>query len=69
LCDNLGAHNKHIEVGYNFMRERVAHRRLEIGLYQARIKKANGFTKALRLKDPGEFKRNLDLSKVCIRGC
>jgi hypothetical protein len=73
-CDNLGAtylsanpifhaRTKHIEIDYHFVRERVSNRLLDIKFISAKDQIADGFTKALGVKDLDEFKRNLNLSR------
>jgi hypothetical protein len=75
-CDNLGAtylsanpifhaRTKHIEIDYHFVRERVADKKLSIEFISNMDQVADGFTKALAVKDLHEFKRNLNLSQGC----
>jgi histone deacetylase 1/2 len=74
-CDNLGAtylsanpvfhaRTKHIEIDYHFVRERVAQNRLDIRFISTKDQIADGFTKALPVKNLDEFKRNLNLSRA-----
>jgi histone deacetylase 1/2 len=71
-CDNLGAtflsanpvfhaRTKHIEVDFHFIRERVAAKRLAINFISSKDQVADGFTKALPIKNLYEFRRNLNL--------
>jgi histone deacetylase 1/2 len=75
-CDNLGANylsanpifharTKHIEIDYHFVCERVANKMLDIKFISTKDQVADGFTKALAIKDFTEFKRNLNLSTGC----
>jgi hypothetical protein len=75
-CDNLGAiylsanpifhaRTKHIEIDYHFVRERVANKLLDIKFISTKDQVADGFTKALPVKDFNEFKRNLNLCTGC----
>jgi hypothetical protein len=74
MCDNLGAtylsanpifhaRTKHIEIDYHFVRERVAEKLLDVKFISTKDQVADGFTKALAVKDLDEFKRNLNLSR------
>jgi hypothetical protein len=59
------ARTKHIEIDYHFVRERVAGRRLDIKFISSKDQVADGFTKALPVKELHEFRRNLNLSQGC----
>jgi hypothetical protein len=72
-CDNLGAtylsanpvfhaHTKHTEIEFHFVRERVASKLLEVKFISSIDQLADGFTKALPIKNFDEFKRNINLS-------
>jgi hypothetical protein len=72
-CDNLGAtylsanpifhaRTKHIEIDYHFVRERVSSKLLDIKFISTKDQVADGFTKALVVKNLDEFKRNLNLT-------
>jgi histone deacetylase 1/2 len=78
-CDNLGAtylsansvfhaRTKHIEIVFFFVRERVAKHLLDIRFISSKDQIADGFTKTLCSKKLDEFKRNLNLSQVSIKG-
>jgi histone deacetylase 1/2 len=71
-CDNLGvtylsvnpmfhARTRHIEIDFYFVRERVANNRLDIKFISSKDQVADGFTKALPVRNLDEFKRNLNL--------
>ena len=73
-CDNLGAtylsanpifhaRTKHIEIDYHFVRQRVVSKNLEIKFISSKDQVADGFTKALPVKELDEFKHNLNLCK------
>jgi hypothetical protein len=73
-CDNLGATylsvypvfracTRHIEIDFHFVRKRVAANLLNIRFISSKDQVADGFTKALPVKQLDEFKRNLNLSK------
>jgi histone deacetylase 1/2 len=74
-CDNLGAtylsanpvfhaRTKHIEIDFHFVRERVANKQLNIRFIHSTDQVADGFTKALPVKNLREFRRNLNLAKL-----
>jgi hypothetical protein len=78
-CDNLGstylsanpifhARIKYIEIVYHFVRERVADKKLSVKFISNKDQVADGFTKALAVKDLHEFKRTLNLSQGCDQG-
>jgi hypothetical protein len=71
-CDNLGAtylsanpvfhaRTKHIEIDFHFVRERVVNKQLDIKFISSKDQVANGFTKALPIRNLLEFRRNLNL--------
>jgi hypothetical protein len=71
-CDNLGAtylsanpvfhaRTKHIEIDFHFVRERVANKKLRVKFVSSKDQVADGFTKALPVKNLHEFRRNLNL--------
>ena len=73
-CGNLGAtylsanpifhaRTKHTEIDYHFVRERVASKHLEIKFISSKDQVADGFTKALPVKQLDVFKHNLNLCK------
>jgi hypothetical protein len=57
------ARTKHIEIDFHFVRERVAENLLDIKFISSKDQVADGFTKALPVKQLNEFKRNLNLSQ------
>jgi histone deacetylase 1/2 len=73
-CDNLGAtylsinpvfhaRTRHIEIDFHFVRERVAANLLSIRFISSKDQVADGFTKALPVRQLDEFRRNLNLSQ------
>jgi hypothetical protein len=79
-CDNIGAkylsanpvfhaRTKHIEVDYHFVRERVANKLLQIEYIPTGYQVADGFTKALTVRQLENFKNNLNLTRLRLRGC
>jgi hypothetical protein len=76
-CDNIGAkylstnpvfhaRTKHIKVDYHFVRERVSRKLLKIDFVPSRDQIADGFTKALPIRQLENFKHNL---VVIEEGC
>ena len=74
-CDNIGAtylsanpvfhaRTKHIEIDYHFVRERIAHKLLQIWFISSKDQLANIFTKPLPLPLFQECKRNLNISSI-----
>lgn len=74
-CDNLGAkylsanpifhaRTKHIELDFHFVREQVSRKLLDIRFISTSDQLADGFTKALPVRQLGEFRRNLNLVPV-----
>jgi histone deacetylase 1/2 len=61
------ARTKHIEVDYHFVRERVASNLLQIDYIPTGDQVADGFTKALTVKQLEKFKTNLNLSRLRLR--
>jgi hypothetical protein len=57
------ARTKHIEIDFHFVRERVSQNELAIRFISSKDQVADGFTKALPVKQLNEFKRNLNLSQ------
>jgi hypothetical protein len=77
-CDNIGAkylstnpifhaRTKHREVDYHFVRERVAKNLLHIGYVSMGAPVADAFTKALTVRQLGNFKANLNLARLRLR--
>ena len=54
---------KPIEIDFHFVREGVANNLLDIRFVSSKDQVADGFTRALPVKNLDEFKRNLNLSK------
>jgi hypothetical protein len=74
-CDNLGAkylssnpvfhaRTKHIEVDYHFVRERVLRRLLQVDFVPTGDQVADGFTKAITVRQLENFKHNLNLRRL-----
>jgi hypothetical protein len=74
-CDNMGAkylssnpvfhaRTKHIEVDYHFVRERVSRNLLKIDFVPTGDLVADGFTKALSVRQLANFKYNLNLGRL-----
>lgn len=74
-CDNIGAkylsqnpvfhaRTKHIEVDYHFVRERVSQKLLVIDFVSSGDQIADGFTKALPVRQLENFKHNLNLARL-----
>lgn len=73
-CDNMGAkylaypvfhaRTKHIEVDFHFVREQVNKNLLEIDFVNSIDQVADGFTKALAVRQLESFKHNLNLGKL-----
>jgi hypothetical protein len=74
-CDNLGAkylssnpvfhaRTKHIEVDYHFVRERVMKNLLQIDFISTGDQIADGFTKAISVRQLENFKHNLNLRQL-----
>jgi hypothetical protein len=61
------ARTKHIEVDYHFVRERVANNLLQIDYVPTGDQVADGFTKALTVKQLENFKTNLNLTRLRLR--
>jgi hypothetical protein len=56
---------KYIEIDFHFVRERVANKLLENRIISSQDQVADGFTKALLIKQLEEFKHNLNLGHDC----
>jgi hypothetical protein len=74
-CDNLGAkylssnpvfhaRTKHIEVDYHFVRERVMKILLQIDFIPTGDQVADGFTKAISVRQLENFEHNLNLRQL-----
>jgi hypothetical protein len=74
-CDNLGAkylfsnpvfhaRTKHIEVDYHFVRERVMKNLLQFDFIFTGDQIADGFTKAIPVRQLENFKHNLNLRQL-----
>jgi hypothetical protein len=55
---------KHIEIDFHFVRERVAHRQLDVRFISSANQVADGFTKSLSMSKLDVFHRNLNLIKL-----
>jgi hypothetical protein len=77
-CDNLGAtylsaspvfhvRTKHVEVHYDFVRERVARKQLDIWFISTHDQIVDGFTKPLSTKKLFMFQNNLNLRRLRLR--
>jgi hypothetical protein len=58
------ARTKHIEVDYHFVRERVSRNLLKIDFVPTGDQVADGFTKALSVRQLANFKYNLNLGRL-----
>jgi histone deacetylase 1/2 len=58
------ARTKHIEVDYHFVRERIARKLLDIRFIPSGDQVADGFTKALPIRQLEAFKCNRNLDKL-----
>jgi hypothetical protein len=58
------ARTKHIEVDFHFVRERVVKKLLEIDYIPTGDQIADGFTKALSVRQLENFKHNLNLGRL-----
>jgi hypothetical protein len=74
-CDDMGAkylsanpvfhaRTKHIEVDFHFVRERVLNNLLQIDFVSTGDQVADGFTKALAVRQLENFKHNLNLARL-----
>jgi hypothetical protein len=55
---------KHIEIDFHFICQHVANKLLDIRFISSKDQVADGFTKALPVKNLVAFKRNLNFSQV-----
>ena len=62
------ARTKHIEVDYHFVRERVSWKLLEVNFVSSGDQVADGFTKPLSVRLLENFKYNLNLVRLWLRG-
>jgi hypothetical protein len=60
----LHERTKHIEVDYHFIRERVAKKLLQIEFVPTGDQIADGFTKALPIRQMENFKHNFNLARL-----
>jgi hypothetical protein len=58
------ARTKHIEVDFHFVRERVLSNQLQIDFVPTGDQVADGFTKALAVRQLENFKNNLNLTRL-----
>jgi hypothetical protein len=54
----------HIEIDFQFVRERVARKLLKVRLVSTEDQIIDGFTKALTMKKSASFRDNLNLCKL-----
>ena len=59
------ARTKHTEINFHFVRQWVANKQFDIRFISSKDQVADGFTKALPIKELNEFKRNLNLLQGC----
>jgi hypothetical protein len=59
------ARTKSIEVDYHFVREQVSNKQFSIRFISSKDQIADGFTKALRIKELEDFNCNLNLAEGC----
>ena len=73
-CDNIGAkylsenpvfhaRTKHIEIDYHFVREQVNLKQLDVRFISTADQIADGFTKALSVRQLNLFRNNLNLQE------
>ena len=73
-CDNIGAkylsenpvfhaRTKHIEIDYHFVREQVNLKQLDVRFISTADQVADGFTKALAVRQLNLFRNNLNLQE------